>query len=296
VAEGAVNSSGVLLVDKPQGITSFDVVAQARRIFATREVGHAGTLDPMATGVLVLLFGEGTKLSSYLTAASKTYEAEVRFGVSTDTLDADGTALPQEPQPPPTEARLLAALEYERARSTQLPPAHSAIKVAGQRAYTLARKGEAVQLVERPVQVQRLELLAFDGERARCFLEVSKGYYVRSFARDVCAELGVAGHLSALRRTSSGCFSIGEAQPWPPHKRPPLLSVAAAAERSLPRAVLSDEGSIRTRHGKLLTAEHFLSAPTTSEACAWFDGAGTLLAIGQGQGDAFRVLRGFRQG
>jgi tRNA pseudouridine55 synthase len=285
---------GVVVVDKPQGLTSFDVVAAARRHFGTRRVGHAGTLDPMATGVLLLLLGEATKLADVLSGAYKTYEAEVAFGRATDTLDAEGRTVREQPCVDVTLAALRLALDRELERDRQEPPQHSALKVRGQRAYALARAGQHVSLAERDVHVDVLELLAHDARSVRVRLRVSKGYYVRSFARDVCATLGIAGHLSALRRTESGGFEASEACRWPPHELPLPLSLAAAARRALPAATLTEQGVVRARHGKALAKEHFLEPPATGESpCAWFDAAGALVALGGAAEDGFRVRRGF---
>src|SRR5690606_27846030 len=173
---------GVLVVDKPGGMTSHDVVARARRLFGTRAVGHAGTLDPMATGVLVLLFGEACKLSAYLTGQDKTYSAGVRFGSATDSLDADGRVTEERTLPAGWLARetLDRALAVERARTLQVPPAVSAISEGGRRAYQRVRAGETVELAPRPVRVARLELLEWSDAGVDVELEVSKGYYVRA--------------------------------------------------------------------------------------------------------------------
>jgi tRNA pseudouridine55 synthase len=185
------------------------------------------------------------------------------------------------------------ALDVEHVRNRQLPPEHSALKVAGQRAYALARAGQQFSLAERDVDVETLELHSAGAGLVRVRLRVSKGYYVRSFARDLCKTLGVPGHLSALRRTESGGFEVGEASPWPPERRIVPLSVAAAARRALPEATLSEQGVVRTRHGKTLNAEHFERPPPDQGVSAWFDPHGELVALGIKELDLFRVRRGF---
>jgi tRNA pseudouridine55 synthase len=246
--------SGVLVVDKPRGPTSHDVVARLRRTLATREIGHAGTLDPMATGVLVALVGEATKLASYLTAEDKEYEATIELGTETDTLDAQGTVTRRSEVPEETCAALHAArplregvddapasglgpadpdawrrsrtghppvldlaLAGERARKEQIPPSFSAIHEGGERAYQRARRGDAVTLLPRPVSVKCMEVVG-GGLEPRPWLTVrttaSKGYFVRALARDLAAALGTVGHLVALRRLRSGSFSLEEAVPW----------------------------------------------------------------------------------
>lgn len=287
---------GVVVVDKPAGLTSFDVVARARRHYGTRRVGHAGTLDPMATGVLLILLGEATKLADALTGAFKTYQADVAFGRSTDTLDALGrtTALAQAASVARPE--LDRALELELCRKRQLPPEHSALKIGGRRAYELARAGREVSLAERDVRVEELDLLHQDAGGFRVRLRVSKGYYVRSFARDVCASLGVPGHLSALNRTESGGFLLSEATPWPPAAGTEPLSLAETARRALPAAELTPEGTIRARQGKVLSSADFTHEPPPSTLCGWFDPEGALVALGVSSEDGFRVRRGFQQG
>ncbi len=287
---------GLLVVDKPRGPTSHDIVAQARRRFSTRSVGHAGTLDPMATGVLVLLFGEALKLSGYLTLDTKTYTAEIRFGTATDTLDAEGSVTHSEPLAPGALAssRVEAALESERARTSQVPPAVSSIKVRGERAHRLARRGDAPNLEARPVRVERLVLVESGDERLTVEVTASKGYYVRALARDLGEALGAPAHLSALTRTRSGAFTLAEAVRWPPEELPPLVPVAVVAERSLPCSRLTETGAIKARLGQKLAVEHFVVAPGGDGAHAFIDPEGRLVALGERTDVGFRVLRGFR--
>lgn len=199
--------AGVVVVDKPAGCTSHDVVAWARRALRTREVGHAGTLDPAATGVLVLLVGEATKLSSFITAEDKSYEATVRFGAETDSLDADGEVTrtgPAEVDP----ARLREALHEMVGPMQQVPPAVSAIKVGGVASHERARRGEAFELPAREVTLCDARVLAHEGSEASIAMTCSKGFYVRALARDLAARVGTVAHVGALRRTRSGCFDL----------------------------------------------------------------------------------------
>lgn len=203
---------GVLVVDKPERLTSHDVVAAARRALGERRIGHTGTLDPLATGVLPLACGRATRLVRFLTASDKDYDATIRFGVVTDTCDVTGTELAR------TEARPeRAAVERAVAALTgsylQRPPAYSAKKVAGRRAYELARGDEAVELTPVPVTVSRAELVGFDGTTARVRLTCSAGFYVRTFALTVGELVGTGACLEALRRTRSGEFSLADAVP-----------------------------------------------------------------------------------
>ncbi len=292
---------GVLVVDKPEGPTSHDIVAGARRLYATRSIGHAGTLDPMATGVLLLMFGEATKLSSYLTSQDKVYRAEVVFGRSTDSLDATGTTSAELALTKGwcSRDRLERALDHERERQRQQPPTLSAIKVAGRPAHRRVRSGDTPTLVDRAVRVHELTLLEFDGQRASLELKVSKGYYVRALARDLGDQLGVPAHLSRLRRTHSGPWTLAEARSWPMTEPVPLTSLRDAALRCLPWRRLTETGALRCAHGKLLGEEHFADAPSKSETqvSAWLGPGGNLLALGREQEPgSYRVVRGFRQG
>ncbi|HWZ91483.1 MAG TPA: tRNA pseudouridine(55) synthase TruB [Polyangiaceae bacterium] len=289
---------GVLVVDKPGGITSHDIVARARRIFSTREVGHAGTLDPMATGVLLLLFGQATKLSNFLTLNDKRYRATVHFGRATDTLDADGSTTEEASVPPESlsEHALSAALAAEKARVRQVPPTFSAIKIGGRRAYALTRAGAAPELAERDVKVEELVLLSHDATTLSLELRVSKGYYVRALARDLGSALGLPAHLAMLRRLASGQFELAEACAWPPSPEARLIGTAEAAQRTLPIACLAESGLRRARFGQMLESTDFVSRPTVEPGTteAWFSAAGALVALGHERTPGeFRVVRGF---
>ncbi len=290
-------TSGLLVVDKPGGMTSHDVVAGVRRALGTKSVGHAGTLDPMATGVLLVLVGEATKLAGYLALETKSYLAEVCFGRATDTLDAEGTVLAERPLPDGglDRARVEAALDAERRRTEQIPPVVSAIKVDGQRSYRLARRGAAPELAARPVHVASLELASLGAERIEVTVTASKGYYVRALARDLGERLDLPAHLSCLRRTRSGAFELAEATALPLTAPWPLLPLTTVARRCLPTAELSEEGAQRARQGKPLLPEHFVVGHVPpDEPSAWILPPDALVAVGARQGDAFRVLRGFR--
>ena len=296
---------GVLVVDKPSGPTSHDIVAQARRHFGTRRVGHAGTLDPMATGVLVLLLGEATKLSEVATGCDKQYYAELRFGRATDSHDADGTTTEERLDPARRidEELLQSALVTERERRLQHPPSISALKVGGQRAYRLSRAGTPPELAPRPVVVHWLRLIACNSHHASLELSVSKGYYVRALARDLAQALGVPAHLSQLRRIESGTFTLAEACSWPPPTGQAPLPLAEALPRLLPVLRLTGNGVLRARQGLPLDVADFLDNPTGptqgSPAAAdpslrgWTDPDGNPIALGQRSADGFRVRRGF---
>jgi tRNA pseudouridine55 synthase len=204
---------GVLLVDKPQGLTSHDVVYRLRRKLGMKKIGHAGTLDPMATGVLIMLIGKATRISQYLMSADKAYEGEATLGVVTDTQDAEGEVLTTVPVPALSEAQVKQAMKTFLGDQYQTPPMHSAIKVDGVKLYHLARKGEEVEREPRFIRIARFELLSFALPKLTFDLHCTKGTYVRTVAHDLGQKLGCGAHLSALRRTASGPFRIGQCLP-----------------------------------------------------------------------------------
>ena len=292
---------GILVVDKPRGPTSHDIVHAARRQLKMRRVGHAGTLDPMASGVLLLLLGEATKLSGYLTLDAKRYRARVELGAATDTLDALGDVTSRVELSPGwlERAAVDAALRSERARQLQIPPAFSAISVGGQRAHRLSRRGAPPVLEPRPVAVHQLDLLEVGPSSLTLELHVSKGYYVRSLARDIGEHLGVPAHLGELRRLSSGPFTLEEAVGWPLPSEVAPLSLLTVARRCLPCGRLTEEGSRRARLGQRLGEEHFAELPNGTgqpeSVAAWIGADDTLLALGQRRNEnEYRVVRGFR--
>jgi tRNA pseudouridine55 synthase len=300
---------GVVVVDKPGGMTSHDVVGRARRLLGTRRIGHAGTLDPMATGVLVLLVGEATKLGPYVTAHRKRYEARVAFGLATDTLDREGKPTARAEVPgwlideirTGDAPRIAEAIAAERARTLQVPPAFSAISVDGQRSYDRARAGEAVELAPRPIEVIDLQVTggALPEPPAPPFvdlaLDVTKGFYVRSLARDLGDRLGVPAHLAALRRTASGPFTLAEARPLEAEAlRAAIVPLDAAARAALPTGRLDEGGVRRARCGQRLAPQDFLEPPPIGEIAAWLDGRGRLVAVGTREAeDRFVIHRGF---
>jgi tRNA pseudouridine55 synthase len=275
--------SGVIVIDKVSGPTSHDIVQRVRKKLDTREVGHAGTLDPMATGVLVVAIGEGTKLVSYLTASDKSYVATIALGVATDTLDATGKET--ERKDVPLDLDLTAALEIERVRTKQIPPAFSAIHTGGERAHEKARRGEDVDLEPRDVSVKSLTG-KLDANCIHVEITVSKGYYVRSLARDLAASLGTLGHLTMLRRTQSGTFTFADACTIETLKVIPLVD---AAKRVLPFVTLSEKSVADARNGRLVT-----DLKCASGLYVWLDTDGALVAIGKVEDGVGRVVRGFR--
>ena len=203
---------GILLVDKPTGMTSHDVVARVRGHFRLRKVGHGGTLDPMATGLLVLLLGRGTKLSQRIMGTDKVYEGTLRLGETTDTQDADGTVLATRDASGVTEAALRAELAKRRGDQMQTPPMVSAIKKNGVPLYKLARKGQEVEREARLIHVYRFDLTRFEPPEADFILHCTKGVYVRTLCHDIGEALGCGAHLCALRRTGTGNLQVEQAR------------------------------------------------------------------------------------
>lgn len=221
---------GIVVIDKPAGMTSHDVVGRCRRIFATRRVGHAGTLDPMATGVLVIGIERATKILGLLTAAPKSYAATIRLGQTTSTEDAEGQVLQSVPAKHLTIEAIDAAMERLRGEIRQVPSSVSAIKVGGRRAYRLARQGRSVQLEARPIRIDRFELLAARRRDQLIDIDVeidcSSGTYIRALARDLGDALGVGGHVTALRRTRVGRFELDQARSLDDLAERPALSLS----------------------------------------------------------------------
>lgn len=248
---------GILLVDKPGGMTSHDVVARARRALGTRKIGHAGTLDPMATGLLVLGVEGATRLLTFIVGLDKTYQATIRLGVSTDTDDADGQTVGQTDASSLASTAILDAIAPLTGRISQVPSTYSAIKVDGRRAYDLARSGQEVELKAREVTVSRFEVVAERRQADVVDLDVvvdcSSGTYIRSLARDLGAALGVGGHLTALRRTRIGAFEVADAVGVEQIADRPLLAPAPVAASVLGRFDVTADEALDLRHGKRLT-------------------------------------------
>jgi tRNA pseudouridine55 synthase len=275
--------NGVLVVDKPSGPTSHDVVGRVRRALGTRRVGHTGTLDPLASGVLPLVIGQATRLAQFLVSDQKEYLADLRFGFATTTYDAAGT--PDGPEAEVDLAALEAALDGFRGTFLQMPPAFSAKKVDGTRAYELARAGQTPELRAAEVTVHLLEVVDRGEQSARLRVSCSSGFYVRTLAHELGRRLGCGAHLAGLRRTRAGAFRIDDAVP--------LIAVetdgAAAAREiipledlllSMPAAVLTEEGARRARHGNRITGEDIRSGEVPEAVrVRLFDGGGHLLAI-----------------
>ena len=285
---------GLLIIDKPAGLTSHDVVDRVRRIAGLRAVGHAGTLDPPATGVLVLLLGKATRLAEYAEAQAKEYEAVFRFGVETDTFDAAGTVTTESAVPPLTTEGVAAAAAALTGAILQVPPAISAVRVGGRRSWRLAREGEAVEPPARNVIVHAFDLFRLDPPRASFRIRCTKGTYVRALARDLGRALGCGGIVETLRRTRSGTFTVADAVPLDGLDRAKLeaaLRPPAEAAADLPALKLSDEAVLKIRQGKKLAPDE---APDAAELAVGTEvrlhgPGGELVGIGEVAGEGREV-------
>jgi tRNA pseudouridine55 synthase len=269
---------GLLVLDKPGGMTSRAAVDRALRWFprGTR-LGHTGTLDPLATGVLVLCVGAATRLTEYVQDMAKTYRTRVRLGARSDTDDADGTVTPVAVGRPPEQAEVEQALAAFVGDIDQVPPAYSAAKVTGRRAYDLARQGEEVTLRPRRVCVYGIDLLAYEYPRLELEVRCGKGTYIRSLARDLGERLGCGGLVEVLRRTRVGPFEAANAlSPEAATARARLLPVAAAVGE-LPRVTLDAADVSRLRQGQAVLLD--AGALPAGEEAAVFDRAGHLIAV-----------------
>ncbi|RZU74048.1 tRNA pseudouridine synthase B [Micromonospora kangleipakensis] len=256
-----VSTDGLIVVDKPGGMTSHDVVARIRRLARTRRVGHGGTLDPMATGVLVIGVGRATRLLTYVIGAGKSYTATIRLGQSTITDDAEGDVIATTPAGTVTDEAVRTALAALTGEIDQVPSAVSAIKINGERAYKRVREGESVELPARRVTISRLDVRSIRRDQTDVVdvdvdVTCSSGTYIRAIARDVGLALGVGGHLTALRRTAVGDFTLAEAATLDElEQRAPEvvnLPLDAAADRYFPRRdATPDEARILSHGGPL---------------------------------------------
>jgi len=274
--------NGVIVIDKPAGMTSHDVVNRVRRILQEKSVGHLGTLDPMATGVLPLVAGRMTRLAQFYTTSNKSYEGEIRFGISTTTYDAEGDPIREIPLENLTLDRILESAAGFTGTIEQMPPPFSAKKVGGVPAYKLARKNKEVELKAVQVDVKRFEIFDLMGDRARFSCDVSSGTYVRSLAHDLGQKLGCGAHLSALRRTRSGEFCMEDAVT--------LEALAAAMQNdtapqlffhprrllpNFPSVTADDETVSKIRHGRAVNLPELSRAKLVKV----FEGQANLIAI-----------------
>lgn len=276
--------SGFLVVDKPSGWTSFDVVAKLRRVVGVRRIGHLGTLDPLATGVLVVAVGEATKLIEYFMKADKVYEVTAEVGKVSDTYDTEGHVVQVESAPHLTEDRLKALLPQFTGVLSQVPPAHSAIQVDGQRAYQLARSGKSVELPARTVVVHSVELLEVTPSSFRARIACGSGTYIRSWVHDVGQALEMGAVMTALRRLSVGSFTLERAVS--PEHDPVVLPVEQVVASWPCRRLDSNE--VRDLfHGKTIAAEG--AFPEGVPVAGFYEGR--LVSVLAREGLRFRVLK-----
>jgi tRNA pseudouridine55 synthase len=283
---------GVLLLDKPSGISSNAALQTARRLLGARRAGHTGTLDPMASGLLVLCFGEATKFSTALLEADKAYAARVRLGVRTSTGDAEGEVLERR-EVRVGRAEIEVVLARFRGSIEQVPPMHSAIKHQGRPLYAYARKGKTVERTPRRVVIRELALEAASGDEIELRVLCSKGTYIRVLAEDIGEALGCGAHLAALRRTAVGSFGLERAitldglAGLPEGRREACLLPVEALLASWPRVALAKDAETRFRHGQRV------AAATAEARVAVFGADGTFLGIGETDGEG--MLKAKRQ-
>jgi tRNA pseudouridine55 synthase len=302
-------ASGIVLCDKPAGRSSHAVVAVARKAFETRSVGHAGTLDPMATGLLVLAVGEGLKILRYLTLDDKRYAATIRLGTETDTLDREGVVTASAALPEDMSLdRVRAALVLFTGAIVQEAPRISAIKQGGVALHKRVRAGQAVEAPRREVLVHAIHVVAVRADEIDLEVHCGKGFYVRSLARDLARALGSVGHLSALRRTASGGFDLVDAVPFEQlaaaaagdvDARSALAAAAIPIARALSHAasvVLDADGAAHARHGRKIALSHVLSSSRpvqeAIEPLLLCDAEGGLIALGRYDEPELCVVRG----
>ena len=269
--------SGWLIIDKPQGMTSTQVVGKTRWLMHANKNGHTGTLDPFATGVLPIAFGEATKLVPFVTDGEKEYEFTLKWGEQTSTDDVEGEVIAISAKIP-THDEIVAALPQFIGQITQVPPMYSAIKINGQQAYKLARKGQNVEMPSRQIEIYELQLLAEYDDSARFKVRCSKGTYVRTLGKDLALKLGTVGHLTELRRTKCGNFSLSdtilldslEKIEYVDNRRKSLLPIETSL-RDIAEIAVSAEDATRLKMGQSLSPKAYSSLPSTGLALAKFD-------------------------
>ena len=281
---------GIVIVDKPQDWTSQDVTAKLRGVFQTRRIGHGGTLDPMATGVLPVFVGRATRGVEFFEHAEKTYETVLRLGITTDTEDITGAVLEEKPAQV-TESEILTVLEQFKGEIQQIPPMYSAIKINGQKLCNLARKGKEVERPARTITIHSLDFLGLDGVDVRLRVHCSKGTYIRTLCKDIGAALGCGGCMAALRRVSAGSYTIAEAVP---------LADLVASENptrylhnvdtlftQYPAVTLTEKQALRCRNGNSFSIE---LADGTYRA---YDEAGEFLMLAKVEDGVMSTIKSF---
>jgi tRNA pseudouridine55 synthase len=276
--------NGFIIVDKPSGVTSFSMVSLVRRLTGVRRVGHAGTLDPLASGVLPVAVGQATRFIEYMDDALKTYAASVHLGEATDTYDAAGTVTVRGDASGVTRAAVDAALQRFTGEIDQTPPLFSAIKVAGKPLYRYAREGADVAVASRRVYVERATLLGFAGGVAQIEVRCGKGTYIRSIAHDLGQLLGCGAHLTALRRNSSGGFGLEEAHG-------PDELAALAAEGRLDEAILATDRAVERRAAAIIGDERSADVANGRDVAIAVSGPADLCRAYSVEGDFLGLLR-----
>ncbi len=282
--------TGIVIVDKPAGWTSQDVTARLRRVFGTRRIGHGGTLDPMATGVLPVFVGRATRGVEFFEHADKTYEAVLRLGTVTDTQDSTGTVLEKRPVTV-TEAEFRDILPKFTGEIAQIPPMYSAIKVDGKKLYELARAGKEIERKPREITIFSLDLLEFTGETAKIRVHCSKGTYIRTLCHDIGAALGCGGCMEALRRTAAGEYTLADSMELDTllnAERPEdYLRDVDTLFRQYPAVTLTEKQTLRCRNGNSFS----IALPEGSYRA--YDSQGTFLMLAKVRGGIMETVKSF---
>lgn len=282
--------TGIVIVDKPAGWTSQDVTARLRRVFGIRRIGHGGTLDPMATGVLPVFVGRATRGVEFFEHADKTYEAVLRLGTVTDTQDSTGTVLEKRPAAV-TEAEFRDILPKFTGKIAQIPPMYSAIKVDGKKLYELARAGKEVERKPREITIFSLELLEFSGETAKIRVHCSKGTYIRTLCHDIGAALGCGACMETLRRTAAGEYTLADSVELDTllnAERPEdYLRDVDTLFRQYPAVTLTEKQTLRCRNGNSFS----IALPEGSYRA--YDGQGTFLMLAKVRGGIMETVKSF---
>ena len=282
--------TGIVIVDKPAGWTSQDVTARLRRVFGTRRIGHGGTLDPMATGVLPVFVGRATRGVEFFEHADKTYEAVLRLGTVTDTQDSTGAVLEKRPAAV-TEAEFRNILPKFTGEIAQIPPMYSAIKVDGKKLYELARAGKEIERKPREITIFSLDLLEFTGETAKIRVHCSKGTYIRTLCHDIGAALGCGGCMEALRRTAAGEYTLADSVELDTllnAERPEdYLRDVDTLFRQYPAVTLTEKQTLRCRNGNSFS----IALPEGSYRA--YDSQGTFLMLAKVRGGIMETVKSF---
>ena len=282
--------NGIVIVDKPQGWTSQDVTARLRRVFNTRRIGHGGTLDPMATGVLPVFVGRATRGVEFFEHAEKTYETVLRLGLTTDTEDISGTVL-SEQDAFITKTQVENVLQGFRGEIMQVPPMYSALKVNGQKLYDLARKGKTVERQPRPITIYELTLLSMEADGIHLRVRCSKGTYIRTLCKDIGEALGCGGCMAALRRVTAGEYTIAESVPLErlleTETPEDFLRPVDSMFRNFPGVELTEKQEARCRNGNSFTLN---IADGTYRA---YSKSGEFLALSKAENGTFSTIKSF---